>query len=176
MTVAWERLGTQRLACLAIIAGWGIRTWQPRGSHARCLNLAAGRRQTACRRLRHPAGRLESFVFQGFEEFFFSSSFFLTECSVLLRSARSSPQPVRGAAPSRSDTRDRSRCFCRVEGRVKTTHCSRSSGVERILGKDEVEGSIPPASSRAITINLNRLQQNNNHHGKRSIQAQQAAR
>jgi hypothetical protein len=30
-------------------------------------------------------------------------------------------------------------------------HRSRSSGVERILGKDEVGGSIPPASSRAIT-------------------------
>ncbi len=38
-----------------------------------------------------------------------------------------------------------------------TTYCSRSSGVERILGKDEVGGSIPPASSRVITINLKRL-------------------
>ena len=43
--------------------------------------------------------------------------------------------------------------------------CSRSSGVERILGKDEVGGSNPPASSRATVKNLNSLKQNNNHHG-----------
>jgi hypothetical protein len=39
-------------------------------------------------------------IFRGFGEFFFSLSFFLTEWSALLSSARSSPQPVRGAASS----------------------------------------------------------------------------
>jgi hypothetical protein len=54
-----------------------------------------------------------------------------------------------------------------VESKVEydISGCSRSSGVERILGKDEVGGSIPPASSRAITNYLNSLKQNNNHHG-----------
>ncbi len=41
-----------------------------------------------------------------------------------------------------------------VELQVGQNICSRSSGVERILGKDEVGGSIPPASSRATTKSL----------------------
>jgi hypothetical protein len=79
-------------------------------------------------------------------------------------SRRSYPQQVRGAASSLVFGIGRG-VFVELKVEQHISDCSRSSGVERILGKDEVGGSIPPASSRAISKNLNRLKQNNNHHG-----------
>ncbi len=79
------------------------------------------------------------------------------------------PKASRGAAPDLSPEDGIGRGVF-VESKEKhIRHRSRSSGVERILGKDEVGGSIPPASSRAITI-TNSLQQNTTTMAKEAFQ------
>ena len=78
---------------------------------------------------------------------------------------------------------------CHHWGTACSESCSCSSGVERILGKDEVGGSIPPTSSIAVmrfsspiqqhlqtATSTQQLKRTTTYYGKRSIPTQQAPR